>query len=221
MIDHSFALKCHKLTWKIFVFIISIVVLTDEFKMGQSVGHRPSACSYAHLSLWSEVARYNLKKFSFNWLQTLHVWLPGEYYKMNWFSTRNHFSGPPWGSKMCQIWGFQMLSLFFFLSIDFQACKCAYFVGIQKWLDFWPLGLIFGSMLGNNYKINWCTCLIGWCLSLILGQSVGTLLTFMPCLYRKVSNISRTLVGNKVVDHSDVVGALPVGAAPTTSSFST
>ena len=39
--------------------------------------------------------------------------------------------------------------------------------------------------------------------------------------YRKVSNIRRTLVGNKVVDHSDVVGASPVGAAPTTSSFST
>ena len=39
--------------------------------------------------------------------------------------------------------------------------------------------------------------------------------------YRKISNISRTLVGNKIVDHSDVVGASPVGAAPTTSSFST
>ena len=39
--------------------------------------------------------------------------------------------------------------------------------------------------------------------------------------YRKVSNIRRTLVGNKVVDHSDVVGASPVGAAPNTSSFST
>ena len=39
--------------------------------------------------------------------------------------------------------------------------------------------------------------------------------------YRKVSNIRRNLVGNKIVDHSDVVGASPVGAAPTTSSFST
>ena len=39
--------------------------------------------------------------------------------------------------------------------------------------------------------------------------------------YRQVSNIRRTLVDNKVVDHSDVVGASPVGAAPTTSSFST
>ena len=40
-------------------------------------------------------------------------------------------------------------------------------------------------------------------------------------IYRKTSNISCTLVGNKIVDHSDVVGASPVGAAPTTSSFST
>ena len=39
--------------------------------------------------------------------------------------------------------------------------------------------------------------------------------------YRQVSNIRRTFAGNKLVDHSDVVGASPVGAAPTTSSFST
>ena len=42
-----------------------------------------------------------------------------------------------------------------------------------------------------------------------------------PChCYRQVSNISGTLVGYKIVDHSDVVGASPVGAAPTTSLFS-
>ena len=43
-----------------------------------------------------------------------------------------------------------------------------------------------------------------------------------PCgipSYRKVSNIRHTLVGNKIVDDSDVVGASPVGAAPTTSLF--
>ena len=39
--------------------------------------------------------------------------------------------------------------------------------------------------------------------------------------YRKTCNIRRALVCNKIVDHSDVVGASPVGAAPTTSSFST
>ena len=39
--------------------------------------------------------------------------------------------------------------------------------------------------------------------------------------YRQTYSISRTLVGNKIVDHSDVVGASPVGAAPNASSFST
>ena len=39
--------------------------------------------------------------------------------------------------------------------------------------------------------------------------------------YRQVSNIRCILVGNEIVDHSDVVGASPVGAARTTSSFST
>ena len=39
--------------------------------------------------------------------------------------------------------------------------------------------------------------------------------------YRKTSNISRIFEGNNIVDNSDVVGAPPVGAAPTTSSFST
>ena len=33
--------------------------------------------------------------------------------------------------------------------------------------------------------------------------------------------ISGTLVGNKIVDHTDVAGVSPVGAAPTTSSSST
>ena len=40
-------------------------------------------------------------------------------------------------------------------------------------------------------------------------------------VYRQTSNISRTLLGHKIVDHLDVVGASPVGAAPTTSSCST
>ena len=40
-------------------------------------------------------------------------------------------------------------------------------------------------------------------------------------MYCQTSNISSTLVGNKIVDHSDLVGASPAGAAPTTSSFLT
>ena len=42
----------------------------------------------------------------------------------------------------------------------------------------------------------------------------------MTPTYHQVSNIRHTLAGNTIVDHSDVVGASPLGAAPTTSSFS-
>ena len=38
-------------------------------------------------------------------------------------------------------------------------------------------------------------------------------------IYRQVFNIGRTLVGNNIVDHSDVVGTPAVGAAPIISSF--
>ena len=51
------------------------------------------------------------------------------------------------------------------------------------------------------------------------GQRRSFFLSFGVLKYRQVSNISRTLAGNTIVDHSDVVGAAPV--APTTSSFST
>ena len=39
--------------------------------------------------------------------------------------------------------------------------------------------------------------------------------------YRQTFIIRCSLVGNKLVDHSDVAGVSPVGAAPTTSSFLT
>ena len=40
-------------------------------------------------------------------------------------------------------------------------------------------------------------------------------------MYCQTSDIRGTLVGNEIVDHLDVVGALPVGTAQTTSSFLT
>ena len=45
--------------------------------------------------------------------------------------------------------------------------------------------------------------------------------TVSICKYRQISNINHTSVDNKIIDHSDVVGTSPAGAAPTTSSFST
>ena len=43
--------------------------------------------------------------------------------------------------------------------------------------------------------------------------------TTIVLIYSQNANISPTLVSNKIIDHSDVVGAPPIGAAPTTSSF--
>ena len=39
--------------------------------------------------------------------------------------------------------------------------------------------------------------------------------------YPQTFNMKCTLVSNKIIDQSDVVEAPPVGAAPTTPSFST
>ena len=41
------------------------------------------------------------------------------------------------------------------------------------------------------------------------------------CSYRQTSNIRRSLVDNKIVDHLNIVVTSPVGSAPTPSSFPT
>ena len=72
--------------------------------------------------------------------------------------------------------------------------------------------ILFKKAVSGYRPINWNIC-----------EKIQTQTTNKPdkTNYRQVSNMRRTLVGNKIVDHSDVVGASPVGAAPTTSSFST
>ena len=78
----------------------------------------------------------------------------------------------------------------------------------------WPISNQYWTMGRNHSTMTPADLIV-----LELHGSINGPLMFQ--IYRQVSNISRTLVGNKVVDHSDVVGASPVGAAPTTSSFST
>ena len=53
-----------------------------------------------------------------------------------------------------------------------------------------------------------------------VGESKNSART-VDKIYRQTSIIRRTSVGNEIADHSDVVGASPVGAAPITSSFAT
>ena len=98
-----------------------------------------------------------------------------------------------------------------------------------------PLSSYLTAPNGSSYDVNTLQtylCMINW--EAIVSEmstefdipQIAALLEGQVCLspnrmYSQTSNISHTLIGNKLVDHSDVVGASPVGAAPTTSSFST
>ena len=75
-----------------------------------------------------------------------------------------------------------------------------------------------GLELCNDMDIKWRSAQYRNYLTLNADQAS---LCLLQTQRYAVSTISRTLVGNKIVDHSDVVGASPVGAAPTTYSFST
>ena len=88
--------------------------------------------------------------------------------------------------------------------------------------------IILGMGSANEtwcYKVtfsHWLSPYLEW--PLYYSMEKGNNATFeieWQSQYRQVSNIRPTLVANWIVDHSDVVGASPVGTAPTTSSFST
>ena len=66
----------------------------------------------------------------------------------------------------------------------------------------------------------WTNCC--WCIaSCAIDVLLLSLWMSIVMKYCQTSNIGHALVGNKIVDHLDVAGASPIGAAPTTSSFST
>ena len=85
------------------------------------------------------------------------------------------------------------------------------------------------SNLDIKFRTVLKSCQLKWPISVTIykdKKSSGAFISITVAVssslsYRKTSNISHTLVVNKIVDHSDVVGASPVGAAPTTSLFST
>ena len=60
-------------------------------------------------------------------------------------------------------------------------------------------------------------CILCYKFTVISTSKWWQICKILLCNYCQTSNISHTLVGNKIVDHSDVVGASPVSAAPTTS----
>ena len=82
--------------------------------------------------------------------------------------------------------------------------------------NLWSLPAHIYSPKGLGTASGWQS---NWTISDTSLTSKPTRLSVLWLTYCKVSNISHTLVGNKNFNHSDVVGASPVGAAPATSSF--
>ena len=55
----------------------------------------------------------------------------------------------------------------------------------------------------------------------ILTKMIPMFYGYMMHMYHQNSDIRHSFIGNKIVDHSDIVGASSVAAALTTSSFPT
>ena len=72
----------------------------------------------------------------------------------------------------------------------------------------------------RSFEDRYDTCIKFYCFVLVKKHK-GVYCGGHRSMNHQVSNVRCTLVGNKMVDHSDVVGASPVGVAPTTSSFLT
>ena len=90
--------------------------------------------------------------------------------------------------------------------------------GSHMWLRWW---ITRAHIYEYTQKIMWACSRTILCVRFMFNEGKLLQCGMDEGYYRKTSKISRTLVGNKIVDNSDVVGASPVGAAPTTSSIST
>ena len=85
------------------------------------------------------------------------------------------------------------------------------------WLYDLRTEIIYTSKMTSSYWIRKpVLCLCHVVSSILYGMTI-----YIENIYCQTCNISRTLIDSKIVDHSDVVGASAVGAASTTSSFST
>ena len=82
----------------------------------------------------------------------------------------------------------------------------------QQWYCLWKIYGPLTSMTIDHESYQY----------LKIMENASKFLCFLKIIHLikgQISNIRHTLVSNKIVGHSDVVGASPVRAAPTTSSF--
>ena len=98
---------------------------------------------------------------------------------------------------------------------DIGICRCTGDRGIYRmYIGVGNLGRLLWCGLGfDRDAIQGCLLLHAKYHLMIAEENWGN--------YGQTTYISRTLVGNRFVDHSSAAGASPVGAAPTASSFPT
>ena len=77
---------------------------------------------------------------------------------------------------------------------------------------------VFQTQIRSNHRSLWLLCIIG----MFTGDFVNDEIHIWHLKkYSQTSNIRWTLGGNKIVDHSDIVGTFLTSSAPTTASFYT
>ena len=79
----------------------------------------------------------------------------------------------------------------------------------------------FSTWLVQQVKCSTCSICSYFAVKFLMLKYIGNISSLWLNIYHQISNISCTLKGNQIVDHSDVVAASPVSVVPTTSSFST
>ena len=113
---------------------------------------------------------------------------------------RRHLIDADASMKIIAFWfKFQWISLLKVLLVTYQSSL----VLVMAW--FWPGRQLLAEPMMNPFIIHW---------SIYASQGLNELTLYISgpiyiCIYifHQTSNISHTLVGNKLVDHSDVVGA--------------
>ena len=165
------------------------------------------------LTQWGRVMYICVSKLGHLWFrQWLVAWLAPSHYLNQCWNIVN------WtlGNKLH--WKFFKLYTFSFKKMHLKMPS-------GKWL---PFCLSLNELiLPRQYTCIWLTMASVFMVftsfqeSILLSAPEGWRQFCPKYIYRQTSNISCTFAGNKIVDHSDVVGASPVSSAPTTSSFST
>ena len=154
---------------------------------------------------------------------------------MAWcLTTPSHYLSQCWPSSTQSYGIIRLQWVIFFNSLPSRSGDAGYAFSFSWWKAF------DGSNLrrpGSNFRssssmrviLRFCLLVSSWSLPIVWKDMNGLIqckqdtieIMMVVQLLQFLCTTVKHLIGNKIVDHSDVVGAPPVSAAPTTSSFST